>query len=350
MFIFFIGVPFDKPIFRCDTLCMKNLMRYGKEYRDFLINIAHMYYVGQMTQEEIAETLHFSRAKVARMLKDARDKKIVSFRIETPDSYYDDLAACIRSHFSLKHVSVIPTQNTESSSKQAAADAAGRYLKEILHNNMTIGICWGSTVCVLAKRMPELPLQGCSVYALSANIASQNYSFDSYAIISDFASSLHASKHIINAPYVVQNKQMRDLLFNEPSISDHFSHLKNMDVAIIGLGTNIPEESTAYQNGSITLEEVHALHEQGADADIVGHRLYADGTPADTNITDRVISVSLQDLKNTPHVLAIAVGKEKSHSAIAAAKGRFYTDLFIDEEAALSIIAKEEINHQLYQQ
>ena len=324
---------------------MGNSIYRETSQKESLIKVAHMYYIGQMTQEEIAESLNCSRAKVVRMLKDAKKRNIVTFQIVTPDSYYTDQAECIRKHFSLKKVVVVPSENTSDASKRKVADAACQYLQTILHDNMIIGITWGTTVGKVAKYMPEQQLSGCGVYALNANLSSQNYYYDSYAIVSDFAAKLHATKHVIDAPEIVQDKKVRDMLIHgEPRIAHHFDMFRHMDVAIVGLGTNIAKESTVYQSGNLSLEDVQKLHEQEAVADVVGIRIMDDGTPANTFLTDRVITIPLEDLAEIPDTIAVATGRDKTRSAIAAARGHYYNTLFIDETLALSIIAQENIS------
>ena len=60
------------------------MKRADEEELAVIAEIARMYYVEGMSQQEIANMLFFSKAKVSRALKIAREEKIVEFQIHYP--------------------------------------------------------------------------------------------------------------------------------------------------------------------------------------------------------------------------------------------------------------------------
>ena len=56
-----------------------------KTEKILMSEVATLYYIKIMTQQEIAETLHFSRQTVSKLLSDAIEEKIVEIIIHNPE-------------------------------------------------------------------------------------------------------------------------------------------------------------------------------------------------------------------------------------------------------------------------
>ncbi len=306
--------------------------------KELLTNVARLYYTGNMSQDEIAQILGLSRPKISRLLKTAREKQIVKFIISTPPSYYSNLAERLQEVFQLDRILVVPSDASSSLSMQNVARAGAEYLNSILTDRMVVGLAWGSTISSVMQQMQPMPLTGCSVWQLTACLPSNAIEMDGHEITKRLANKLNASWHIINAPFIVKNKLLRDLLLSEPEISNHFAMFDQMDVAIVGLGSSDPTASMTYKGNYITLEESQELVESGCAADLCGHRIFIDAHPAETFLTNRVISIDLETLRRIPDVVAIAAGKRKTTSIIAAARGKYINTLIIDEIAAVSVL------------
>jgi DNA-binding transcriptional regulator LsrR (DeoR family) len=63
-------------------------MRYQEH---LTVKVATLYYLKNLSQEEIAAKLGLSRQSVGRHLKYAREKGVVEFRINSPQSSYSEL-------------------------------------------------------------------------------------------------------------------------------------------------------------------------------------------------------------------------------------------------------------------
>jgi DNA-binding transcriptional regulator LsrR (DeoR family) len=299
--------------------------------------------MGNMSQDEIANLMGLSRPKVSRMLKAARDMNIVKFTISTPPSHYLNLAQRIRQHFGLEHVIVVESDMTKELSKQNVSRVAAEYFMSILRDNSVIGLAWGSTISNILKFIPQQQTSNCSVWQLTAGLPSQTLELDGHEITKRLAARLNASWHIINAPFIVQNKLLRDLLIREPEIANHFAAFEKMDIAIVGLGSSDPYSSMTYRGNYITFAESKQLVENGCAADLCGHRITADARPAETFLTGRVIAIELEALKKVPQVIAVASGEDKAVSIVAASRGQYIKTLIIDELAAISVIKRENI-------
>jgi len=313
--------------------------------RKDLIKVAKLYYLGNLSQAQIADSMGISRPKVSRMLTQARVQNIIEFKIKDFPMMMEEMSEKIRAHFSLEKVFVVPSAITPEQSKNNAGKAANTYLNSILRSDLQIGLSWGTTLQSMI-RMFELKkrVSNISVVQLAGGVHTRNIGLDSQKMVCTFAEKLDATYSLLQAPLVVTSPTVRNLLVNEPEVRNHFARFEHLDIALIGVGSMEPEEANPYKAGYITLEQSHLLANTGFATDICGNRIYLDGTIRQNLLTDRLISISPEQIKKVPLVVSLAVGAEKAIPVIAAAKGKFVHVLIIDEVAALSIMDIEGIS------
>jgi DNA-binding transcriptional regulator LsrR (DeoR family) len=312
----------------------------GSLYRESLITVAKLYYQGNLSQIEIADMMGLSRPKVSRMLKEARQRKIVQFSVATPSSHYRKLERKITDAFSMNKVIVVPTEPSLEMTKKIAGRAGAEYLASIVKDGDTIGLTWGSSTGHLIRHIPKLKLNDVHVYQLTAAVPEQTFSLDGHELTKRLATALQAEYHVLNSPFVVNSALLKKLLMEEPHIKNHFEKFKEMDIALVGLGSSDPALSLTYVSDYITLEESKELVRLGCAADICGHRLLENGMRADIPLNERVVSIELDTLRDIPNVIAIACGDDKVVSMCAALRGGWVNTLVTDEIAAIAMITK----------
>lgn len=318
---------------------MQNIMS-----RSNLIKVAKLYYIGNMSQEQIANILGVSRPKVSRMLKVCREKRIIEFKINTSSSSYSEMAKKIKEYFKLKDVIVVPSHSSLEESKANVGKVAAKYLNQNLKNKTIIGITWGTTTNYMVSNFhPDKTSDRSFVIQMSGGLHTQSMNLDGRELVKTLALKLKANWLLLQTPLVVQNKLLKKLLMEEPEIKRHFFMFNQMDIAFVGLGSSHPEESVTYKAGYISRSEAVQLEAEGAGADICGHRMDCNGNPIQTLLTDRVLSIELETLKKIPNVVGIGAGEEKAHSIIAGVKGKYINTLIIDELAAIAVMGLEKI-------
>lgn len=121
-----------------------------------VIKIAYMYYIENYSQNEIAKALQISVTTVSRMLKKAKQERIVEFVIRDPYVECISLEKELKETFGLKDVIIAPGLAVEAedgnylgdeeSAKKLVALEGARYLQRIIKKNDVLGITWGSTI------------------------------------------------------------------------------------------------------------------------------------------------------------------------------------------------------------
>ena len=128
-------------------------------------------------------------------------------------------------------------------------------MRTILKDGILIGINWGSTVYEIVKNFTVEHKYNIDVIQLLGGVNSKLRDADGQHILQSFASNFNGIGYILNAPFIVQKKEIKQLLMQEPPIKDHFSKMKKIDIAILGIGNHTPK-SSIYNSGYLTDEEM----------------------------------------------------------------------------------------------
>lgn len=104
---------------------------------------AWMYYVEQMTQNDIAEALGVGRVTIVRLLADARARNEVKITIEGKLASLTSLEVELEKAFGLERAIVAPLSSPDIDPIPPISAATGAYLSEKVQHGMTIGVGWG---------------------------------------------------------------------------------------------------------------------------------------------------------------------------------------------------------------
>ena len=315
------------------------------EKRDVYANIATLYYLGDLRQDEIAKIYNISRFKVSRILKKCKSQKIITFQINASENRTDSLAVQLQEYLNIEKVIIAPSGATEMDSKNNVGQMAAKYLQEAIQDNMYVGVGWGSTIqTILRYYAPPISPENVTFVQLSGSICSnsivdQGY-MDGSEIIRSFAAKTGSNTNWSSflVPYIVNQPVLRKMLLQEAIISDHIRLFDKLDIACIGVGSSLPSKSVAHLSGYISLQESQEMVANGHTADIGGIRLAEDGSVAHTILDNRVLTIDPNSLRKVPKKVAVASGTDKAQSLVAGVKANLINVMVLDEIAALSTL------------
>jgi DNA-binding transcriptional regulator LsrR (DeoR family) len=115
--------------------------------RAALAEVARLYYVRELTQQQIAQRLGVSRFKVLRLLEQARAEGVVRFEIDEPTPVDDELARALEEQYGLEQAIVV----------EDVVAAAANLLPRLLRARDVLGVAWGETLAKVATRLAETP-------------------------------------------------------------------------------------------------------------------------------------------------------------------------------------------------
>ncbi|MGO9310371.1 MAG: sugar-binding transcriptional regulator [Spirochaetia bacterium] len=309
--------------------------------RDFLIEIAKLYYEKDLSQAEIARKFDVSRSLVSSLLKLSREQGIVEIRINDVRSRVVRLQRLLCERYGLADAVVVPSRTDVEQTKAEVGRAAAGLLEPLLRDNIRIGISWGTTLHQLVSNVRPLPLRGVEIVQLHGGLGSRDPEIDGFGLAQKLAEKLSGSYRIIQAPIVVQTVELRDMLMREPRIAETLKKGAEAGIALFGIGSNLPSISSLVRTGALTEKESSLLVADGAVGTVCGLHIDEDGRVWPGSLNQRLVGISSEILARIPVRLGLAAGTDKAAVVRGALRGRFVTALVVDEEIAEAIVGKD---------
>ena len=290
---------------------------------------AWYYYMEDSTQAQIAEVMGVSRAKVIRLLEEARAQGIVQFSFRKNDSQRVSAEQLLIDRFGLKDAFVVPTPLDSSAINQSIAQGAAHYVSDHLREDGYLNIGYGDTVSRMLGFLAKNREESLNVVSLTGGV--------SYYLptVGTTAYSMHL--FLTPSPLVVSSRQVRDALLDEKSLQDVSTMTEYADMSVVGIGAAV-EGATVLRNGILNEGELTVLKMQGAVGDVLNHFMDKDGNLIQTEIEDRVISTDLDKLRQLKNVVGVAGGKDKVSAIKAVLNGGYLNVLITDSDTAAELL------------
>lgn len=290
---------------------------------------AWYYYMEDSTQAQIAEVMGVSRAKVIRLLEEARAQGIVQFSFRKNDSQRVFAEQLLIDRFGLKDAFVIPTPLDSSAINQSIAQGAAHYVSDHLREDGYLNIGYGDTVSRMLGFLAKNREESLNVVSLTGGV--------SYYLPSVGTTAYSMHLFLTPSPLVVSSRQVRDALLDEKSLQDVSTMTEYADMSVVGIGAAV-EGATVLRNGILNEGELTVLKMQGAVGDVLNHFMDKDGNLIQTEIEDRVISTDLDKLRQLKNVVGVAGGKDKVTAIKAVLNGGYLNVLITDSDTAAELL------------
>ena len=299
---------------------------------DVLVWAAWLYYEENRTQEEIAKIVGVSRATVVSLLQRARDSGVVSISVSPYHLGATTMAQEIARRFNIVDCLVVPDDGGETEPYLRVGKAAAKLLADRLLPGDVLGVSWGRTVLALSEHIPPLNLPTVSVVQITGS-AIGTYRFSAELCASNIATRLRARCIQLHAPGIVSHPDVKRMLMQEPSLQEQFHVMSKCNRLVLGVG-GVAESSTAFETGFISEQEARPYLEKGAVAVVAGRFLDAQGHAIGGEIDNRMIGMTIDEIKKIPERICVAAGKEKVEPIRAVLRGGLATTLVTDEQTA----------------
>jgi DNA-binding transcriptional regulator LsrR (DeoR family) len=313
-------------------------MSMGSIGRRDIIEISYLYYNEKRTQEEIASLLGISRFKVGRLLKRAIEDGIVSITINDPMSNLIEMEIELAKKFGLKKSIVVRTveYNGETPFDQIGK-AGARYLSRIATEYNVLGVTWGRTLRHMISNIEEMDAGDLTIIQLSGGMGTIEGT-DTNMLTMILGQKLGARPLLLQSPVVVKDKHTKKALLAEKSVSEVLDIARTTDLSLVGIGL-LDRQGLLWQSGMMEEKDYTVLKTAGAVGAICGRCFDINGIPCISNWDDRVIGLTLEELKNIKHKVGIAFGKEKLNGIMGALNGSYLDVLITDEEVATRLLS-----------
>lgn len=293
------------------------------------------------SQADIARAYGISRASVSRILAQARASGLVRVSVDVADGLCLSMEEALEREFGIRFAHVIPTADSAEKTLDALGAAVAVYLLRHLPRYRVIAVGWGRTIAHIARHVHRGDRRGADgtgeVVEMVGAFEAQSTRLQSMRLAPALAQRLGYAVALLNAPAIANDAAMCASFLEHDQIQQVLARARQADVAIASLGS-VDTHSTLYRLGLIRPEELEAIMAAGARAEILGRFADERGAPIATSLDERLIGLSLEDLRRIPEVIVVAAGEEKRYAILAALRGRLMSHLFTDADTATWIL------------
>ncbi len=315
---------------------------YSENREDLLTRVASLYYEYDYSQQQIAEMLQISRSNISRLLKEAKQKGLVEIRIHKRIATSPALERDFQERFGLHQAMVVDQRNADYSERLAAAgQLAAWYLEGILRPNTVLGIAWGTGVASAVNALTPHPVLHIDVVQILGTVGTVVSEIDGPDLARRLATKLGGQYHYMHAPLFVDSQTARDILLEQPTIQLTLNQARKAQIALVGVGTTERESSSFLRAGHLTEQQLYELRTLGVVGETAGKYFDMNGN-SDFDINQRVVAISLTDLRRIPFVVAVACGQPKKRSILGALRGGYIKALATDSITAQAVLEEDE--------
>lgn len=305
--------------------------------------LAKLYYLEDVPKTEIARRHGLSRFKVARLLEEARDQGIVRIEIRETAQQQDQLADRLATHLGLRRCVVVSSTGGDWEVRERVAQSAAELVSARLRSGDSLGVSWGRTMLAMAHHLHDLPPT--SVVAITGMVGN-NLSESPVEILRTIADVGAVATYPVLAPLFTSAEQGADTLRSDPAIGRTLSRMKQLDLAVMSVGSWKPRITQVAD--ALTGAEHELLNRVGARAEILGIFLDDDGQLVAPSLGRRRLAATPDDLMGVPEVIAAAGGANRALALRAVACSGLITTLVTDDHTALALLERPAVTHKVW--
>jgi DNA-binding transcriptional regulator LsrR (DeoR family) len=301
--------------------------------QQLLGRVAWLYYQEEHTQAEIAEKLGLSRVTVNRLLKAARESGIVEIKVHSAQSREYELAGKLCEQFGLRDAVVVPAIENEQALLPVLAQAAAGVLAQRLHPGMVVGVGVGRTVSLIPEYLHLDEPLACRFIGLTGGLdLPANGIPHNFETLSRLANAFGGEVTYIPAPSYVTQASVQQAFLSEGAVIQALQAASRCDLAIFSVGA-AGFTALLYQFGQITAQDLQELHQRQAAGDVLGRFFDQDGQELQIGLNQRMIGLSLEQLKQIP-LKILAAGGTSKHQAIKVAAAHQLCDILVTDTSS----------------
>jgi deoxyribonucleoside regulator len=219
------------------------------------------------------------------------------------------------------------------------------YLEMILEDSMTLTVCLGrSTYEVINAVRPTFQAHVNVVQAMGS-IPFSVQDIDSAALARQLAHKLGGQVLYLTAPLIANTPDEAVVLRRQKSIELTLNASRKADILLVGIGNLDPKSSRYVQADMISADQIKVLEGEGAVGDIGGQFYNIDGGLHPCSYNQRMIGLTMDEMKQIPNTIAIAIGQTKVDAILGALRTGVIKILSTDLETARAVLQLESHSH-----
>lgn len=300
-----------------------------------MTEVARRHYLGGESKIDIAREMGISRFKVARLLDLARELGVVRIEIVGPPGIDAEKSELIREHYGLGQVVVVRTGSAAGETRQRVGRATAGLLAELITPDDVLGLAWSRAVNDMVAHLDEIP--SVPVVQLCGALVVDGEDSSSVEVATRAARVSGGRSYVFYAPLILEDAASAAVLRRHPAVRQALDQASEVTVAVVGVGAWRPGASTIFDACSQQTRDEGTTC--GIAGEVAGVCFDAEGRLVDTPLTDRLITLSREQLLAVPTVIATAYGENKTDAVIGAIRAGLVSSLVTTTEIADGLIA-----------
>lgn len=287
---------------------------------------ARLYYFDQATQAQIAEQLGTSRPTVSRLLAEARDTGIVEIRLREPKHPSTaDLEQQLVESLGLAAAYVAASAAGVPIGRLLAGRVADALTQAQLSPGDALLVSSGLSVFGIAQQpLPALP--GVQLCPTVGGVEEPEPHYQTNEITRALALKVNGVPVMLYAP-ALPSAPLHAVLMDDPQVRRVTQLWKSARAALLGIGA--PPHHRSSLPSVISSAPLY-----GAVGDICARPYDAEGSPLDFPGIERLVAMTLDDLRRVEHSIGIAIGAQKVESIAVAVRAGYVNTLVTDSDTA----------------
>ncbi len=302
-----------------------------------LADAAYLYYVEDMSQEQVAKALATTRSNVSRMLRAARQRGIVRFQVVRPLNRQRALESAIMEQFRVTEAIVLAADAAIDTLPQVG-ELAARWVTDNVKDGMRLTLSWGRTLNAMAGALKVDAAVDVDVVQMGGDLQ-LDPQYSGHELVREVAARLGGQYSYLHAPAILDTAEMVRELRSLRAIEAQLYKARTADLALVGVGAyGQGFAAQLLESAHLTAEERAAFEGSPPAGDILGRFFDSAGGQLDTPLRERVLALELEEVRAIPTVVGMAAGGSKGPGIWGALRGGWVDVLITDQAAAASAL------------
>jgi DNA-binding transcriptional regulator LsrR (DeoR family) len=296
-----------------------------------------LYYVGGLTQDQIAQELGVSRQRAQRLVSRAMADGLIHVRLNHRISACIDLENALTDRYGLLRCRVAASLGRNGDPARAIAATAAAELERFLRmpKPQVIAFGTGRALRAMAEQFTPTGAVEHRIVSLLGNIAPDG-SATLYDVIRRVAEKLMAPYYPMPIPVISDTAEERGFFLHLRPVQVAIALARQADVTFVGIG-QMGADAPLVLDGFVSKDVMAELQALGAAGEIASWVFDREGRYIDSPRNALVGSVRVEPGRAQP-VIAVAAGASKVDAIRAAMLGRIVNGLVTDEDTAAALL------------
>ncbi len=298
-----------------------------------------LYYVGGLTQDQIATEIGVSRQRAQRLVSRAMAEGLIQVRLGHRIAACLDLESALKDRFGLSRVRVAPSLGPGGDAVRAIAPAAAAELERFLRmaDPLVIGLGTGRAMRGLVDALEPMEADQHRLVSLIGNIAPDG-SASFFDVVMRIADKVRAPHYPMPIPVVSPTPEENAAFHALPQVRRVVDLAKRADVIFVGVG-QMSDDAPLLADGFVSRGELAQMRAAGAAGEVAGWVFDAAGQYLDVGTNRRTGGVRVEQGLARP-AIGIAAGASKVRAISGAMQSLIINGLITDEATATAILAR----------